>query len=96
MCTGGSQKRIDGPHSMKYSSAADLATQIRLKKMNGSETVQIKKREWKLKRFDDYISGKTVYGNILAERTEEYGEKIDLSFLQDDFQGYIIQRRMDR
>lgn len=24
MCTGGSQKRIDGPHSMKYSVAVNL------------------------------------------------------------------------
>lgn len=79
-----------------FLSAVDLATQIRLKKMKGSETVQVKKKEWRLKRFDDYFTGKTVYGNLLAERTEEFGEKIDLSFLQDDFQGYMLQRRADR
>ena len=27
MCTGGSQKRIDGPHSMKYSAAKQAALQ---------------------------------------------------------------------
>ena len=77
-------------------SAVDLATQIRLKKMKGSETVQVKKKEWRLKRFDDYFTGKTVYGNLLAERTEEFGEKIDLSFLHVYFQGYMLQRRADR
>ncbi len=75
-----------------FLSAADLATQIRLKKMKGFETVQINKREWRLKRFDDYFSRKTVYGNILAERSEENGKKIDLSSLQNDSQGYKLQK----
>ena len=78
-----------------FLNADDLASQIRMKKWKESETVLIKKKEWKLKRFDDYFSGKTVYGNILAERKKEYEEKMDLSFMQDDYQGYLLQRRVD-
>lgn len=75
-----------------FLNAEDLYTQIRLQKKMDQKTVFVWNDGWKLRRFEDYFSVRNIYRNVLIQAQDAYDEAIDWKILEEDFQGYFLQR----
>lgn len=81
MCTGGSQKRIDGPHSMKYSTLGLMKTFERFK-------VKIYHLRKKFTNEEVKKSNRPIYIHLVNCRVSDYSAKggLGLTFVADDYE----------
>ncbi len=82
----------EGLEKTYFLNAEDLYTQIRLQKKMDQKTVFVRNDGWKLRRFEDYFSVRNIYRNVLIQAQDAYDEAIDWKILEEDFQGYFLQR----